>query len=293
MKRRVAVFGSTGQLGTDLVELLTKSSGYNVAPLTHRDADCTAAGTVRDVLRDIRPHAVVNSAAYVRVDDCEDHAREAFEVNAVGAFNIGRACAELGALCVYISTDYVFDGAKAEPYAESDTTFPINVYGASKLAGEFLVRQTASRWLIARSASLFGSTGARGKGGNFVEAILARAKRGDPLTVVNDVSMSPTYSRDAAAALVALLETGTDGIVHLTNAGACTWYEFAKHAVELSGVQTSIAPVASEHYPQRARRPKNSALTSERGIVRLRPWQDALKAYLLERGHISEKAPKS
>jgi dTDP-4-dehydrorhamnose reductase len=286
MKHRVAIFGSTGQLGTDLVDVLPTSERFVVVPLTHEDADCTDAGAVRNVLHAARPQIVINGAAYVRVDDCEDHAREAFEVNAVGALNIARTCAELDALCVYISTDYVFDGTKGAPYVESDPTCPINVYGASKLAGEFLVRQTARRWLIVRAASLFGRTGARGKGGNFVETILARAKRGGPLAVVNDVLMTPTYTRDAATGLVDLLRTGADGVVHLTNDGVCSWYEFAKQAVELCGLRASIAAVSSAEHPSRARRPRNSALISERALVKLQSWQDALKAYLLEKGHI-------
>jgi dTDP-4-dehydrorhamnose reductase len=287
MKRRVAIFGSTGQLGTELVDVFTKSDEFDVISLAHENADCTDAGAVRNVLHGTRPQIVINSAAYVRVDDCEDHAREAFDVNAIGALNIARVCAEVDALCVYISTDYVFDGTRAAPYLESDPACPINVYGASKLAGEFLIRQTAPRWLITRAASLFGRAGARGKAGNFVETILAKAKRGEPLAVVNDVRMSPTYARDAATALVDLIEMGADGMVHLTNDGACTWYEFAQQAVELAGLRTSIAAVSSEEYPSRARRPKNSALASERAPVKLRSWQDALKAYLIEKGHMS------
>ena len=286
-KRRVVIFGGTGQLGTDLVDVLAKSEDIDVVPLTHENADCTDAGAVRNLLLGTRPQIVINSAAYVRVDDCEDHAREAFDVNAIGALNIARVCAELDALCVYISTDYVFDGSKASPYVESDPACPINVYGASKLAGEFLIRQTAPRWLIVRAASLFGRTGAKGKGGNFVETILAKAKAGEALTIVDDVRMSPTYTRDAASALVLLLARGGEGIVHLTNDGACSWYEFAKKALELTGRRASLAAVSATEYPTRARRPKNSALQSERALVELRSWQDALKAYLIEKGHIS------
>jgi len=288
MKRRVAIFGSTGQLGTELADVLAESAGFDVVALTHEDADCKDADAVRNILCGARAEIVINSAAYVRVDDCEDHAREAFDVNAIGALNVARVCAELDAVCVYISTDYVFDGAQAVPYAESDPVCPINVYGASKLAGEYLIRQTAPRWLIVRAASLFGKAGARGKGGNFVEAVLAKAKRGEPLKVVNDVRMSPTYARDAARVLAALIDAQSEGIVHVTNAGTCTWYEFATRAIELTGLRSSITPVASEEYPSRARRPKNSALVSEHTLVKLRSWQDALKAYLVEKGYIDD-----
>jgi dTDP-4-dehydrorhamnose reductase len=292
-RRRVAIFGSTGQLGTDLVDVLPTSDRLDVVPLTHDDADCTDAGAVRHVLHAVRPKIVINTAAYVRVDDCEDHAREAFEVNAIGALNIARTCAELDALSVFISTDYVFAGTKGAPYIESDPTCPINVYGVSKLAGEFLVRQTAPRWLIVRAASLFGRTGARGKGGNFIETVLAKAKRGEPLAVVNDVLMTPTYTRDAATGLVDLLNAGASGVVHVINDGVCSWYEFAKEAVELCGLRASIAAVSSAEYPTRARRPRNSALRSGRSLVKLRSWQEALKAYLIEKGHLAASLPAS
>ena len=286
-RQRITIFGSTGQLGTDLVEVLRQDYKFDVVALSHADAGCTDAEAVRRVLNSAQPRIVINCAAYVRVDDCEDHADDAFRVNAIGALNIAKACTEIDALCVYISTDYVFDGAKATPYIESDSTFPLNVYGASKLAGELLIRQTAARWLIVRTASLFGRTGARGKGGNFIETILAKAKTGEPLSIVNDVRMSPTYARDAASGLAALVEAGTNGIVHLTNDGACSWYEFAKQALELAGLRACLEPVSSSEYPTRARRPKNSALRSERSLAKLRSWQDGLKAYLIETGHIA------
>src|SRR5689334_1657882 len=217
--RRVAILGSTGQLGTDLVEILRQDNRFDVIPLSHQEADCTKADQVRDVIVKLRPDDVINCAAFVRVDDCEDQAHVAFEVNAIGALNVARACATVDARCVYISTDYVFDGTKEAAYVESDTSNPIKVYGASKLAGEYLVRQAAARWLIVRVASLFGKTGARGKGGNFIETILAKAKRGELLRVVNDIRVSPTYTRNAAETLRALLVEDATGIVHAANAG--------------------------------------------------------------------------
>lgn len=280
---RIAVLGSAGQFGTDLVDVLRAENRFDVVPLSHADCDCASFANVSGVLGRLHPDIVVNSAAYIRVDECEDHAREAFEVNAIGALNVARVCAGVGGLCVYISTDYVFDGIKSEPYVESDATNPINVYGTSKLAGEILVRQTAPRWLIIRLASLFGKSKARGKNGNFVETILAKADVDEPIKIVNDVRMSPTFSRDAAVALVRLFDSGADGIVHLTNQGSCSWYEFAKTALELAGRRLALAPVSSTDYPTRAHRPKNSALTSERSEVKLPFWRDGLKAYLLDK----------
>jgi dTDP-4-dehydrorhamnose reductase len=285
--QRVVVIGSTGQLGTDLVEAFQSHGAYEVVPLTRAQADCTDAESVRKAVLRVRPPVVVNCAGFVQVDECEEQPQQAFTVNALGALHVARACAEADSLCVYISSDYVFDGSKAGHYTESDSAYPVNVYGASKLAGEILVRQTVPHWLIVRAASLFGRTGARSKGGNFVETILAKAKMREPLRIVNDVRMSPTYTVDAAMALVGLVEVGTNGIVHLTNDGACTWYEFAQQIVDLVGLRASIDPVSSKEYPTPARRPKNCVLQSERSLVKLRSWKDALKAYLIEKGHMS------
>jgi dTDP-4-dehydrorhamnose reductase len=286
-RRRVAVIGSEGQLGSDLVAALQSNEAFEVIPLTRAQADCTDAESVRKAVLQLRPPIVVNCAAFVQVDECEDQPQQAFAVNALGALHVARACAEADSICVYISTDYVFDGSKAGPYSESDSAHPVNVYGASKLTGEILVRQTVPHWLIVRAASLFGRTGSRGKGGNFVETILAKAKAGEPLRIVNDVRMSPTYTRDAATALVALVDAGAAGIVHLTNEGACTWHEFAQQILDLVGLRVSIDPVSSKEYPTPARRPKNSVLRSERSLVKLRSWKDALKEYLIEKGHMS------
>lgn len=287
---KIAIFGSAGQLGTDLVATLQGSGSFDVIPLTHADADCTDAEAVRKALLHSRPGVAINCAAYVRVDDCEDHARDAFEVNALGALNVARACAEVDALCVYISTDYVFDGDKQTPYVESDRPGPINVYGASKLAGEHLVQQASPRWLIVRVASLFGKTGARGKAGNFIETILAKAKKGDALRVVNDIRISPTYTRDAAAVIKQLINVQSTGVVHAANRGVCTWYEFAKLALELCAIDASLTGVPSADFPTRARRPKNSILGTERLFaaagVETPTWQAALRAYLHEKGHL-------
>lgn len=284
---RVAILGSTGQLGCDLTKALEISGEFEVVALGHDQADCTSAASIGKILLQHRPQTVVNCAAFVRVDDCEDQARDAFEVNALGALNVARACAEIAAGCVYISTDYVFDGTKNAPYVESDAPGPINVYGASKLAGEWLTRQAAPRWLIFRVASLFGQSGARGKGGNFIETILAKAKRGEPLRVVDDISISPTYTRDAAVALRELLQCGATGIIHSSNGGVCSWYQFAKAALELCGIDAPVQAVSSAQFPTRARRPKNSALASEARGSTLRHWQDALRGYLVEKGHIN------
>ncbi|MDR7536139.1 MAG: dTDP-4-dehydrorhamnose reductase [Armatimonadota bacterium] len=255
-------------------------------PLDHEAVECTDPASVDAALARSAPDVVVNCAAFVRVDECEDRPDEALRVNALGALYVARAAASLDARCVYISSDYVFDGRRPPPaaYAETDAPAPVNVYGASKLAGEHLVAQTCPDALIVRTASLFGGRGARGKGGNFVTAILTRARAGEPLRVVDDVWMTPTYAPDAAWALVRLLAGGATGIVHVANAGACTWYTFARHALALAGVDAAVEPVPAATYPMRARRPTNSALDTARaaGLLGgpLRTWEDALAEYV-------------
>ena len=285
---RVTVIGSGGQLGSDLVAALRDTEGYQVTALTRDDIDVTNPDSVRTALQHARSDIVVNCAAFVRVDDCEDHPEAAFLVNAVGALYVARGCRESNALCVYISTDYVFDGQKGAPYTEEDCPRPLNVYGASKLAGETLVQQACPRSLVVRIASVFGATGARSKGSNFVEAIIAKAQRADPIRVVDDIRMSPTYSRDAASGLEALLRREITGVIHLTNSGACTWYEFARAVLDYAGAKATLEAVSSHQDGARARRPKDSTLGSARLLAlhvdRPRPWQEALRAYLIETG---------
>jgi dTDP-4-dehydrorhamnose reductase len=284
---KIAVVGSTGQLGRDAVQVLS-SRGHEVAPLSHEAVEITDLEAVRAALQPIYPNVVLNCAAYVRVDDAEGQVTEAFRTNAIGAFNVAKVCSEQGAACVYVSTDFVFDGEKDAAYTEADVPHPINVYGASKLAGENLVRLACRDWAIVRMASMFGKSGARGKGGNFVETMLRKARAGETLGVVADIRMSPTYTVDAAHALESLIASGARGVFHATNQGFCTWYEFACKVIELTGIDARVEPISASERPTRARRPVNSALRSDRleSIVGRtpRPWGEALKAYLKENG---------
>ncbi len=287
---RVTILGSAGQLGTDLCKAFSEGGRHQVTALTHEQVDVTRPSGLIDSLGQDEPDAVVNCAAYHKVDECEDQPEHALGVNSIGALNVARACAELAAKCVYISSDYVFDGAKGTPYLEGDLPQPLNVYGVSKVAGEHFVAQACADSVVARTASLFGVAGASGKGGNFVEAIIKKAKAGGPLKVVNDVRMSPTYTLDAARALENLVGANSEGVFHVTNAGSATWYEFARAILDLTGHDVLLEPTSSDEWPAKARRPANSSLSSDRmdqptGAL-LRDWADALKAYLAEKGHI-------
>lgn len=278
---KIVIIGARGQLGTDLVR--TKPPGVDLAGFDVDDCDITDRERVRTVLRECRPDLVINAAAYVRVDDAEDHADEAFRINAVAAGNVVRACDELGAAIMYLSTDYVFDGAKEPlPYDESDRPNPLNLYGISKHAGEFLVGNYTDRHYIVRTASLYGKAGASGKGGNFVYSILNKAGQGGPLRVVDDIVMSPTYARDLAGCLWEMIvQQKPFGLYHAVNGGHCSWYDFARTIVGLSGLSCECLPVSSREYPTRARRAPWSPLVSAKGI-RLRDWQTGLRAFLEE-----------
>lgn len=288
MMRRVTVIGARGQLGSDLVAVLMEQGDYDVIPLTRDEIDCTAWESVRRSLEPLRADVVVNCAAFVRVDECEERPEEAFRVNAVGALYVARWCAEGGADCVHVSTDYVFDGTKGSAYTEDDVPRPLNVYGASKLSGEFLVRSSAQRWLIVRTASLFGQRGSRAKGGNFVDMVLRRARAGEPLRIINDIRMSPTYTLDAARVLERLMRAGATGLVHVTNASSCTWFQLAQTVLRLVGLEAPIESVTAAEFGAKALRPRDSSLTSVRlGVTdgeELRPWEDAVRAYVADSG---------
>jgi dTDP-4-dehydrorhamnose reductase len=187
---------------------------------------------------------------------------------------------------VHFSTDYVFglDGARHSPWAEADAPGPVSVYGLSKLAGEYLVRSICPRHVVVRTCGLYGVWGSGGKGGNFVETMLRVAGQGKPLRVVADQTCTPSYTVDVAGAVASLLTTGRHGLFHATNAGECTWFEFARTIFELAGVRADLTAITSGEFGAAARRPAYSVLAPSAGAGPLRPWREALAAYLHERG---------
>ncbi|MEM6428297.1 MAG: dTDP-4-dehydrorhamnose reductase [Deinococcota bacterium] len=283
----IAVLAAQGQLGSDVAQVLN-AAGHDVQSLG-RDVDILDEDGLQEAFSRLKPNAVINCAAYTKVDDCEDQTLHAFHVNAVGALNVARASAEQDAHLVHISTDYVFDGTQGQ-YTEHDVPRPINVYGSSKWAGENLVQQVGGRWAVVRVSSVYGKAGNGGRGGNFIETILKRAQDTGKLNVVNDIYMSPTYTRDAAAALGVLIKEGFTGLTHLSSFERVTWYDFAKAAVEMTRVQASVTPVPASTYPTKATRPKDSSLTTimlpDDAEAKMQPWQDALRAYLTEKHYL-------
>ena len=278
---KVALLGAGGQLAHDLGLVMDEWDGI---PLTHSDLDIRDATRVDEVLRQIHPDIVINTAAFHRVDDCEEEVEKAFQVNAFAVRNVAKVCASLDSALLHISTDYVFDGQKKAPYTVEDNTHPINTYGWSKLVGEHFVRIYCPKYFIVRSSGLFGVVGSSGKGGNFVETMIQMANADKPIRVVDDQVLSPTYTHDLAAQIRALLQTQTYGIHHIVNAGECSWYEFAAATFELMERKPDLERTDSSSFQLRARRPSYSALSSKRveklTRSRMPHWRKALERYL-------------
>jgi len=231
------------------------------------------------------PDIVINTAAYHKTEECELNPEKSFSVNAIGAFNAAKAAKEIGAKIIFISTDYVFDGRK-EHYSESDAPNPLNVYGASKLAGEILTKIANDNFYIIRTSWLFGIHKS-GKGHNFVSLMLEKAKNGENIKVVDDQFGSPTYTYDLAAKIKELIEKNAPAdIYHITNTSSCSWHELAEKIFELVKLNPKIEKIKSSDRPSSVKRPKYSVLISEnlkkQGIDNLRPWPEALSAYLDE-----------
>lgn len=282
----VVVIGARGQLGSDLVPQL-KLAGHHVSALTHQDIEVTECASVRRALAPLRPSAVINTAAYHRVDDAEDHPELAMAVNVVGVRHLAVVCRELEATLVHLSTDYVFSGRKGRPYVESDPPDPLNMYGVSKAAGEQVLRAVWPNHLIVRTSGLYGAAGSAGKGGNFVESMLQLAAAGQPIRVVNDQTLTPTSTAALARQLVTLLQARTPGTYHATCQGACTWYEFAAEIFRASGLSPSCAAQSSAERRARAARPPYSVLENaalqRAGMDQMPPWEEALASYLRAR----------
>ncbi|MFC1968112.1 dTDP-4-dehydrorhamnose reductase [Chloroflexota bacterium] len=288
---KVLITGANGQLGTDLCQALYD---FQVIPLTHKDIKISDMDSVKESFSEYKPEIIINTAAYVRVDDCESNPDTAFLVNALGARNLAVMASEFGAKLIHMSTDYVFGGEaelRTTPYTEFDTPIPISVYGKSKLAGEYYVRHLCQKHFIIRTSGLFGVAGSSGKDGNFVETMLRLGREREELKVVNDQLFSPTYTKDLAGKMAQLVTTEYYGIFHISNKGACSWYEFTVEILRLAGLKTRVVPVTSDQYPQKARRPHFSVLDNYHlrllGMDDMRSWQEALKDYMKEKGHLT------
>lgn len=282
---RTVVLGAPGQLGRDLCPRLEGE----VIPLARADVDLTDSAALRARLTELRPAIVVNCAAYNFVDKAEGEPDAACAVNAWAVRDLAMICRDLGTTLVQFSTDYVFglDETRTTPLAETDAPGPVSVYGLSKLTGEYVVRSLCPKHFVIRTCGLYGVWGSGGKGGNFVETMLRVAGQGKPLRVVADQHCTPSSTADVAAATVKLMATKAYGLYHLTNAGACSWFEFARHIFQTAGISSDLTPIMSAEFGAPARRPEYSVLSSEKvrsvGVPTPRPWQEAVADYLRTR----------
>ena len=275
---RVLVIGARGMLGRDLVEEWTDDELIGAAS---SEADIRDFDQVQRLIKDSRPDWVILLAAYTDVDGCEKNPEQAFAVNGEGTRNVAKAAEKQGAKLFYISTDYVFDGTATQPIEANYPIAPLNVYGKSKAAGESAVAAEHTAWCIARTSWLFGRSGP-----SFPEKILRASETRSELSVVADQIGSPTFTRELARAIQALVHKDVRGIVHVTNTGSCSWFEFAKEILRQAGRNSiRVRPITSAESGRLAKRPAYSVLSPERlnakGVV-LGSWQDATAAYLKE-----------
>jgi len=283
---RVLLIGADGQLGTDLCKSL---AGTDLVTLTQKDIEITDIDSVLSACHKHHPQVIINTASYIKVDDCEDNIDLAYRVNALGARNLAVAAHSCGAALAHLSTDYVFggDSERSVPYTEFDTTAPLNVYGRSKLAGEHLIQSLCCRYFIIRTSILYGTAACIGKGTNFVDSVIKLAGNQKVLRMVSDQVFSTTFTQDLAGKISELVKTQYYGIFHITNSGSCSWYDFAAEILRISGSKSRVIPITSAEYPTRAVRPRYTVLSNYHlrlvGIDDMRDWHAALLDYMTEK----------
>jgi dTDP-4-dehydrorhamnose reductase len=283
--RRLAIIGASGQLGTALVEAF---AGREVLTPAHAALDLQDRTALDAFLDNSKPELLINCAAFHHVDTCEREPGRAFAINALAVDGAAEACAARRIAFATISSDYVFDGTLGRAYREDDAANPRTAYGVSKLAGELLTRRHGARHYVFRASGVFGTVGTSNKGYTLIEKVLQQAARDEPTRMVSDVIFSPTYAPDAARAIRDVVDAGIYGTHHITNAGACSWYEFVRTAFVKAGL--ADAPLEAVTYAalgNRTPRPMYSPLEnttfSGAGITPIRPWESALDAFLIAR----------
>jgi len=271
--KKILLIGANGMLGRDLSKTLQRS--FQCIESRSQDLDITDREAVFRAIAALSPQVVINAAGFTAVDLCEQEKEKAFAVNGAGAGHVAEACKKIRAKCVYISTDYVFDGKKTEPYAEEDLPNPLSTYGKSKLDGENYVYESSPDALIVRSSWLFGIHGT-----NFVKTVLKLSGEREELEMVNDQTGSPTYTEDLSSAIAALVLRNASGFFHAANSGSCTWFEFAQKILDLAGRPLKLIPLSTAQCGRPAERPRFSVLSCgklERATGIMMPnWEDAL-----------------
>lgn len=285
------MIGANGQLGTDIRKVF--EGRFDIIPLTRADMDITDIDSTKKVLAEIKPDMVINTAAYHKVDEVEENPEKAFLVNSAAEKNLAELSQEEKWTLVFLSTDYAFglDENRKKPYVETDAPGPVNVYGASKVAGELVTRYITDKHFVVRVCGLFGVAGSSGKGGNFVELMIRLGKEKGEVSVVNDQILTPTYTRNIAENMLELLKTDNYGLYHMTSEGSCSWWQFADEIFKQLEMKVKNNPVDSNFFKTRAKRPGYSVLENHNlkklNLNRMRDWKENLKLYLREKGHLS------
>jgi dTDP-4-dehydrorhamnose reductase len=280
---RLLLIGRTGQLGGDLLRL---QRGHEVVAPERGELDLTRPEQLRAALGRHRPELVVNCAAFHNVPLCEEQPEQAFRVNCVAVRDLAQACREAGARLVTFSSDYVFGGERRTPWDEDDKPHPLQIYGISRLAGEHAALAAAPEHaVVVRSCGLYGASGARSKGGNFVDGRVADLRAGRAIEMAAEQIIAPTATEDLATAVLALIAHPGQraGIYHLVNEGECSWYQLTVAIAEILGIEASITPVDRQGRTGAMRRPLYSVLGNRKARalgITLPPWRDALERYL-------------
>src|SRR5215467_6598855 len=257
---RIAIVGANGQLGNDVVDAF-RQKGDEVYPLGHSDIEISNVDSVATKMKDLHPEVIVNTAAMHHVENCENDPPKAFQINGIGARNLAATAQDLDAILIHVSTDYVFDGEKRNPYDELDAPNPLNVYGNTKLSGEHFVRTIARKHFVLRTSAIYGHSPCRAKGGlNFVELMLKLARERDQVRVVDTEVVTPTSTRELSRQIVALSRSDCFGLYHATAEGSCSWYSFAKEIFRLTNTAVSLQPADANEFPAKVPRPKYSVL---------------------------------
>lgn len=277
--KNILVFGR-GQLGQEFHDI--KSNEFNIRVLDYTEADITKPEEVKRAVDEYAPDCIINAAAFTQVDLAESEPEKAFQVNALGPYYLALAAKHTGALFIHISTDYVFDGKK-EFFIESDTPNPLNVYGASKLSGEVLIKIADPKYYILRTSAMFGQFVGVGRV-NFVDRMISMAHEGKTPSVVNDQFTAPTYAFDLAAKAVEfIVKAPPYGIYHTAGRGACSWFEFTQAIMETMNLNTIVNPIATDESASKIKRPTHSVLRDtlleKNGMTPMPDWRDALARY--------------
>jgi dTDP-4-dehydrorhamnose reductase len=287
---RIALLGAYGQLGSDLRAVLTE---HEVLPFGHSDFDVRDDARARESLTGCRPDLIINTTAFHKVELCEQEPDTAFAVNASAPARLATLARELGARFVHVSTDYVYGGTDLRPLTEAVPPAPVQTYGATKAAGEWLVLLANPDALIVRSSGLYGVAGASGKGGNFIQTVIRLAREKGEMRIVNDQVLSATYTADLAGGIRKLIDHDVSGVFHVTNADSCSWWDLACHVVAAAELSAVVHPVSTAEFGAAVRRPAYSVLENARwrelGLSPLRSWRDGVRAYLQAKGLIATR----